>query len=131
MDPPTDRADILSGVEHGEPASYLTLQAGTDVVSSDGEVVGEVQHVLADTEQDIFDGLVIDTRLGPGGHRFADASHVDRLYTGGVVLTVHSVDDLHEPTENPAVLDADPDDVTPDDLGDKLKRAWAWLSGNY
>jgi hypothetical protein len=29
------------------------------------------------------------------------------------------------------VMDADPDDVTPDDLGDKLKRAWDLISGNY
>jgi hypothetical protein len=29
------------------------------------------------------------------------------------------------------VLDVDPDDVTPDDLGDKLKRAWNRISGNY
>jgi hypothetical protein len=44
---------------------------------------------------------------------------------------VQSVDELPEPAENPAVLAADPDDATPDDLGDKLKRAWNWISGNY
>jgi hypothetical protein len=29
------------------------------------------------------------------------------------------------------VMEADPDDTTPDDLGDKLKRAWNVISGNY
>jgi hypothetical protein len=48
--------DILGLVEYGNPVSYLTLEAGTDVVSSDGDVVGKVEHVLADTENDIFDG---------------------------------------------------------------------------
>jgi hypothetical protein len=29
------------------------------------------------------------------------------------------------------VIEADPDDVLPDDLGDKLRRAWNLISGNY
>jgi hypothetical protein len=115
----------------GDPTSYLELPEGVPVLTAGGEEIGTVAHVLADPEADIFDGIVIDTRRGPGGHRFADASHVDRLYAGGVVLSVHALDELPEPSENPAVLAADPDDVTPDDLGDKLKRAWHWLSGNY
>jgi hypothetical protein len=117
--------------ELGDPTSYLELPDGVPVLTADGEEIGTVEHVLADADADIFDGLVVDTRSGPGGHRFADAAHVDRLYTGGVVLVVQSVDELPEPSENPAVLAADPDDATPDDLGDKLKRAWHWISGNY
>lgn len=39
-----------------EPASYLTLEAGTEVVSADGRRIGTVRHVLADEENDIFDG---------------------------------------------------------------------------
>jgi hypothetical protein len=38
---------------------------------------------------------------------------------------------LPEPSASPAVLEADPDDTAPDDLGDKLKRAWNVISGNY
>jgi len=38
---------------------------------------------------------------------------------------------LPEPTENPATVEADPDDTAPDDLEDKLKRAWRYVSGNY
>ena len=29
------------------------------------------------------------------------------------------------------MIEADPDDTAPDDLSDKLKRAWNWISGNY
>ena len=100
----------------GDPTSYLELEAGVPVFSADGKEIGAVEHVLADADADIFDGLVIDTRPGPGGHRFADATQAELL---------------PEPSESPAVMDADPDDVTPDDLGDKLKRAWNRISGNY
>ena len=116
----------------GDPTSYLQLPDGVRVMSADGEEIGTVEHVLADEGTDIFDGLVIDTRLGAGGHRFVDASSVEALYTGGAVLTLDAAaaERLPEPAENPAVLGADPDDTTPDDLGDKLKRAWHWISGN-
>src|SRR4051812_26033648 len=110
----------------GAPASYLTLADGTPVLSSDGERIGVVEHVLADANVDVFDGLVIDVRPGPGGHRFVDAPQVAEIYEQGVVLTIDAgaAGQLPEPSENPATMAADPDDVTPDDLGDKLRRAW-------
>jgi hypothetical protein len=55
------------GVDYGNPISYLVLNAGADVISSDGKLVGKLEHVLADPESDVFDGLVIDIHLGPGG----------------------------------------------------------------
>jgi uncharacterized protein YrrD len=117
----------------GDPTSYLELETGVPVFSADGERIGTVEHVLAAEDEDIFDGLVIDTRPGPGGHRFVDAPEVDSLHTGGVVLalTAEEAERLPEPSENPPALAVDPEDVGPDDLGDKLKRAWNWLSGNY
>jgi hypothetical protein len=115
----------------GAPSSYMALADGTDVISSDGERIGEVEHVLADAEVDIFDGLVIDSSSAPGGHRFVDASKVDEVYERGVVLTIaaSAVDELPEPSENPAVMSAGPDAVEPDDLGDKLRRAWERITG--
>jgi uncharacterized protein YrrD len=117
----------------GAPASYLTLADGTPVLSSDGQRIGVVEHVLADANADVFDGLVIDVRSGPGGHRFVDAPQVADIHEQGVVLTIdaRAVEQLAEPSENPATMAADPDDVTPDDLGDKLRRAWNLISGNY
>jgi hypothetical protein len=116
----------------GDPTSYLELEEGVPVYSSDGADVGSVEHVLADEGADIFDGLVIDTVLGAGGHRFADATLVAGLYERGAVLTLGAAEceRLPEPGAGPAVLAADPGDTAPDDLGDKLKRAWNWVSGN-
>jgi hypothetical protein len=117
----------------GNPASYLTLADGTDVLSSDGQKLGTVEHVLADSDADVFDGVIVDMRPGPGGHRFADASQIDRIHEHGVVLNLgrSAAEQLPEPAENPATLGASPDDVTPDGLDDKLRRAWDYLSGNY
>lgn len=115
----------------GAPSSYLALKEGTDVISSDGERIGAVEHVLADAEVDIFDGIVIDSTTAPGGHRFVDASEVDEVYERGVVLTIaaSAADELPEPSENPAVMSTGPDETEPDDLGDKLRRAWARITG--
>jgi uncharacterized protein YrrD len=117
----------------GDPTSYLVLADGTPVYSSDGEQVGTVEHVLADSNADVFDGVIVDMRAGPGGHRFADAEQVSAIHERGVVLSVDAAGAhaLPEPGRNPATLDTGPDDTVPDDLGDKLRRAWDYLSGRY
>jgi hypothetical protein len=114
--------------ELGGPASYLTLTAGTPVLSCDGEQIGTVAHVLADADADIFDGLVLDTGAG---RRFADAPLVSEVHAGGVVLTVDraAAERLPEPSANPAAMEADPADTAPAYLHDKLRRAWDLLSG--
>src|SRR3954464_7821031 len=110
----------------GDPVSYLVLAEPTAVVAADGERVGTVEHVLAVPDADVFDGVIVDMRDGPGGHRFADADLVASIYERGVVLALDAeqAGKLPEPAENPASIDASPDDVTPDGLDDKLKRAW-------
>ena len=119
--------------DSGAPTSYLTLEPGTPVFTSDGTEFGRVEHVLADPDADIFDGLVIDTRRGPGGLRFVDAPQVADIAAGGVTLTLDraGVDALPEPSANPAALRADPDDTADSDLTRKLRRAWDLISGNY
>jgi hypothetical protein len=114
--------------DHGNPASYLTLQPGTAVFGSDEREMGTVEHVLSVPEDDIFDGLVVHAG---GRRRFADASLVAEICERGVVLNVPADASLPEPSENPAAMSADPDDTTPDGLSDKLKRAWDLISGNY
>ncbi len=116
-----------------EPASYLTLEPGTDVLSADGERVGAVEHVLRDDRSGIFDGLVIDTRLGPGGLRFVDAPEVESMSDDGVVLTIPSaqIDDLPEPEENPAVVQHRGAEDVESPLERKLRRAWDLISGRY
>jgi hypothetical protein len=115
----------------GPPASYLTLAEGTPVLSSDGRELGRVEHVLADPDVDVFDGIVLDTSVLPGGHRFVDASQVEEIYERGVLLplTAAEAERLPEPSENPAALAAHPDDAAEGELERKLRRAWEILSG--
>jgi uncharacterized protein YrrD len=118
-------------VASGEPASYLTLEAGTDVVSADGDRVGAVEHVLRDEPTDIFDGIVIDVRTGPGGLRFVDAPQVAEIRDDAVVLTVPSaeIDSLPKPQRNPAVMEHHGEEDSESPLEHKLHRAWEIISG--
>jgi hypothetical protein len=115
----------------GAPISYLTLEEGCDCYSSDGKRVGKVAHVLADADVDVFDGIVLDTSVLAGGHRFVDADQVSSIHERGVVLGVDAAtaETLPEPSANPGEIDVGPDDVVPDELRDKLRRAWDRISG--
>jgi hypothetical protein len=115
----------------GAPASYLTLEEGSAVYSSDGQHLGKVAHVLADPDVDVFDGIVLDKSVLPGGHRFADADQVDEVYERGVVLSVDAAaaQALPEPAPNPGEIEVGADDVVPDEKRDKLHRAWDRISG--
>jgi hypothetical protein len=117
----------------GEPASYLTLSAGAPVYSSDGERLGVIEHVLAEPEEDIFDGIVFDSSPLPGGHRFADSEEVEEIYARGVVLKLDAAAarELPEPSANPATVEARVDDAELSPLERKLRRAWDLISGNY
>ncbi len=119
-------------MEASEPSSYLTLEAGTPVLAHGGEQIGKVTHVLADEADDIFDGIVIDTTLGPGGHRFVDAPEVDEITADAVLLRLDrdSCENLPEPSANPAAMEADPADDE-SGLSRKLHQAWDRISGNY
>jgi PRC-barrel domain len=115
----------------GAPISYLALEEGTAVFAADGDEVGHVAHVLADEEEDIFDGIVISHGLGR--HTFADAEQIGEIHERGVALTITAAEAeaLPEPAENPAVMDEDLSDAEDSGLTAKLRRAWDLLSGNY
>jgi hypothetical protein len=115
----------------GPPGSYLTLAEGARVLSADGHELGRVEHLLADPDVDVFDGIVLDTSVLPGGRRFVDATQVGDIYERGVVLTLEAsaAQRLPEPSENPGEMEVGPDDLVPDQLQDKLRRAWGRISG--
>ena len=121
--------------DYGAPSSYRALAAGTPVYASDGTSLGEVEHILADQDTDIFDGIVIDRSVLPGGHRFADADLVEEIYERAVVLTVDAAgaERLPEPSENPAAMEVGGEDFVErewdDEAEGKLKRAWDLISG--
>jgi hypothetical protein len=115
----------------GAPSSYLALAEGVPVYSSDGEELGKVEHLLAEPDEDIFDGFVIDTSVLPGGHRFVDAPEVEAIYERGVVIKLDAAaaKGLPEPSANPGVLEAGPGDLVPAGRHEKLRRAWDLISG--
>src|ERR1700754_3866021 len=106
--------------DSGAPIAYIALSEDTPVYTSDGQHVGKVKRVLADHEDDIFDGLILDTDQGD---RFVDAPNVGSLYEHRVELTLSSEDAAHmpEPTKNPATVEATPDDIAGDTTGDKIR----------
>jgi hypothetical protein len=115
----------------GQPSSYLVLEEGVPVYSCDGEKLGEVEHILRDLDVDIFDGIVIDTSVLPGGQRFVDANEVEEIFEQGVLLRCdrERAGQLPEPGASPAAMDANPADEPDSELESKLKRAWELISG--
>ncbi len=113
----------------GAPTSYLAVAEGVPVYCTDGRRCGELKHVLADEEADIFDGLVIEGEK----HHFVDAPQVKGFFENGVELnlTYEEAEQLPEPSENPAAMGADPADATEGELTRKLRSAWDRISGRY
>lgn len=116
----------------GEPISYEILSPGTPVYSSDGQRVGAVTHVLADTSEDVFDGVVIKDREERDTHRFVDADQIAEIYERGLELRLdaEACRELPRPSANPAVMRDDPTG-SGSGLSAKLRRAWDVVSGDY
>ena len=127
-----------------EPASYLTLAAGTPVVDCFGAPIGRVERVLTLTGP-YFDGLIVTTRAGS---RFVDAPEVRRIRSDIVELSITcgdceapglstidgvpaarsgrteiTEDDIHEAVE--ALKRAYVDDrISAHELGDRFEAAY-------
>ena len=95
-------------MDEGLPIAYEVLEKAVPVLSSDGEEVGTVHHVVAAPEQDIFHGLVIATPQH--GRRFVEAADVESLHEHGVDLRIDSAaaQNLPEPGGGAPVYDEDP-----------------------
>jgi hypothetical protein len=115
----------------GEPTSYLVVDKGVPVFSSDGQNLGRVVQVLSAPNLDMFDGIIFDTTAGPGGHRFVDAPEVGELYERGVVLKIDAAAAaaLPKPGANPASLAVNPADLVKGDKPSFFRRSWDRLSG--
>jgi hypothetical protein len=122
--------DYAAAMDLGAPSSYLVLANGTPVYSADEQQIGQVTHVLAVEDEDVFDGVVI--AMG-ADHRFADADDVDRIYERGLVLKLSRADceQLPKPSANPAVIRDDPAESRSNIRHEKLRRAWDLISGKY
>jgi hypothetical protein len=121
-------------MDHGPPTSYLLLTDGTPVLTATQTRLGTVKRVLADLEEDIFDGLIVET---DAGERFVDASRVAEIYERAVELSLSDEEAAHlpEPTAGPAAMAADPDDTAvrspAEEVGRAVRRVWDRISGNY
>ena len=73
--------------DNDAPVSWMTLEKGTTVLSSDGQEVGSVDEVIADRQKDIFSGVTIDSGL-LSSKRFAPASVIEDISTDGVRLSI-------------------------------------------
>ena len=115
----------------GEPLSYLVVEKGVPVYSSDEQKVGRVVRVLSEAKVDMFDGIVIDTTAGPGGHRFVDAPEVGEIFERGVVLKMTAAEAarLPKPGENPGTLQVSAADVAGQPRTGALRRLWNLISG--
>ncbi|MHB8641605.1 MAG: DUF2171 domain-containing protein [Gaiellaceae bacterium] len=86
-----------------DPVSWILIEPGWNVVSSDGADVGHIDAVTGDENADIFNGLAIAS--GPlGKPRYVPAEKVARIVEGCVelALTKDEVDALGEFDEPPA-----------------------------
>jgi hypothetical protein len=91
------------------PIAYEVLAKGTRVLSATGTEIGVVEHVLADSSLDLFDGLVVKT---PAGLRFVTADQVGLITTTAVHSKVADADipNLQLPHTGDAVFADDPDE---------------------
>ncbi|HEY7694263.1 MAG TPA: hypothetical protein VH816_18145 [Gaiellaceae bacterium] len=105
----------------GSPIAYLVLAKGTAVYSSARERIGTVDEVLFVADEDVFDGIVIQT---DGGRRFVDSDRVEQIYERCVITTLSAEQAaaLPEPEGGPPVLGVDPAAGTGHSLKDRLSR---------
>jgi sporulation protein YlmC with PRC-barrel domain len=84
-----------------DPVSWLVIEPGWEVVTSDGERVGEVKEVVGDTNADIFDGLSVATGLLKR-EKYVPSERVNEIVEGEVKLDLTGddfgrLDDFAEP----------------------------------
>jgi hypothetical protein len=121
-------------MDYGQRIAYTALADGTPVVTRDGLLIGTVKRVLADFDDDIFDGLILKTADGDG---FVDADHIADIYERAVVLSLSDEEARHlpEPEPAPAVVEVEPEDTVKrtaaERLGQEIREAWNRISGRY
>lgn len=69
----------------GDPVSWLLIEPGWRVESSDGTEVGRVEEVTGDSGADIFDGLAISFSM-LGAQHYVPSEQVGQITNGTVRL---------------------------------------------
>ena len=84
-----------------EPVSWLVIEPGWAVETSDGTEVGKVHEVLGDEDADIFDGLAVSPGLLKRP-RYVPAESVGEIREGHVVLALSADAFEQRPEYDPA-----------------------------
>jgi hypothetical protein len=72
-----------------DPVSWLQIEQGWGVVTSDGVTIGKVAQVQGDKESDIFGGLAVEAAEGKQLF-YVPGEQVGPIYPGQVILEVAS-----------------------------------------
>jgi hypothetical protein len=72
-----------------DPVSWLQIEQGWNVVTSDDVVVGTVAQIEGDKHDDIFDGLAVESGKQV---RYVPGEKVGLIFAGTVTLTLGSGD---------------------------------------
>jgi hypothetical protein len=75
--------------------SWLVVEPGWRVVGVDGSDLGQVEELVGDIDDDIFNGLSVRGRL-LGRKRYVPAERVATIEEGAVHLDVSNLDDLDD-----------------------------------
>ena len=75
----------------GDPVSWLQIEQGWNVITSDGVLVGTVAQTEGDKNDDIFDGLAVESGK-PAQIRYVPAEIVGQIFPGQVTLKIGSAD---------------------------------------
>lgn len=126
--------------------SWLVIERGWSVVSSDGTEIGYVERVVGDSDEDVFNGLSISLSFFDEP-RYVASEKVGRIFKGRVEmkLTTDEAKQLDEFLEPPPSVDIDPEkaswsdrvvegvtDIDPRPHGvPRWKRVRPWLASLF
>ncbi len=85
------RAATEAAAAMTDPVSWLQIEQGWNVLTSDGVVVGRVAQVEGDKQSDIFDGLAVESKQ-PTQIRYVPGEQVAAIYPGEVTLKIALAD---------------------------------------
>jgi hypothetical protein len=88
-------------MDDGHAIAYKALRRGTLVRDSAGVEVGRVARVQDNVRENIFDGIVVETR---DGRRFVDAPEVAHIAERAVTLTITAAEVASLPVPRPRML---------------------------
>jgi hypothetical protein len=103
----------MEGTSGGDPVSWLLIEPGWKVVSSDGLEFGHVDEVAGDDTVDIFDGLAVASSA-LGKPRYVRSDQIAEITRGSVTLTLtraeaEQLDEYLEPASS--------EEIEPDSKG--------------